>query len=257
MMLAFLCLFSLQRSDRWPASLLKMAGFCAGLAVAIATGSRTGWTMAPFLGLLWILTRPWMEGRSRKLLGLTVLAVAMLGLSWGSTVVHQRLSEVVIELRQYQSGEFVDSPTGTRLSLFRAAWAAFLAKPLAGWGFATLPTAADLPGTSALWTPVMTGYFVNNGTHNEWLQALMKMGLFGLVSRIFMYLVPLALFIQAVRSNDMLRQQAGYLGLVVVIGYLASGMTSEVSNLIYLSSFYGLMMAGLGAMALPPPGANR
>jgi O-antigen ligase len=103
----------------------------------------------------------------------------------------------------------------------------------------------------------MTGYFVNSGTHNEWLQALMKMGLPGLVSRVFMYLLPMALFIQAIRSSDEVRRQSGYLGLVVVIAYLASGMSSEVSNLIYLSSLYGLMMAGLGAMALPAPGTKQ
>ena len=257
MTLAFLCLFSLDNKDGWPQRSLKLAGFAAGLAVAISSGSRTGWTMAPLLALLWVFTQPWMEGRARRSIGLTVVALAIVGLGWGSAAVHTRLNEVTHELRQYFSGEFVDSSIGTRISLFRAAWAAFLAKPLVGWGFATLPTAADLPGTAALWTPTMTGYFVNNGTHNEWLQALMKMGLVGLVSRVFMYLVPFALFIQAVRSRHPLRRQAGYLGLVVIIGYLTSGMTSEVSNLIYLSSFYGLMMASLGAIALPPPGAKR
>ncbi len=257
MTLAFLCLFSLHSKEGWPGRSLKLAGFVAGLAVAISSGSRTGWTMAPLLALFWVFTRPWMEGRTRRSIGLVTVALAMAGFAWGSTAVHTRLNEVMHELRQYFNGEFVDSSIGTRISLFRAAWAAFLAKPLVGWGFSTLPTAADLPNTAALWTPIMTGYFVNSGTHNEWLQALMKMGLVGLASRVFMYLVPLTLFIQAVRSRDPLRRPAGCLGLVVIVGYLASGMTSEVSNLIYLSSFYGLMMASLGAMALPPPGANR
>ena len=257
MMLAFLCLFTLEKGEPWPARLLKLAGMVAGLAVAVSSGSRTGWTMAPLLAPLWFLSRPWMGGWVRRGLGLALVLVALLAIGWGSTVVHQRVGDLISDIHLYFSGENPDTSVGVRISLFRVAWAAFLEKPLAGWGFSVLPTAATLPDTAALWTQTMTGYFVNSGTHNEWLQALMKMGLPGLVSRVFMYLLPMALFIQAIRSSDEVRRQSGYLGLVVVIAYLASGMSSEVSNLIYLSSLYGLMMAGLGAMALPAPGTKQ
>ena len=53
----------------------------------------------------------------------------------------------------------------------------------------------------------------------------------------------------------------GYLGLAVVIGFITASMTSEVFNLIYTASFYGLLVAALAAAALAKeaqaPGAAR
>lgn len=256
-LLAFLCLFCVERARSTGQRLLLLAGFIAGLSVAVSSGSKTGWTMVPLLALLWLLTRSSMQTWRSRLVGLALLLLALTTLCLVSDTVSRRLAELGQELQLYVSGRNPDTSTGIRISLFRTAWEAFLARPLTGWGFTYLPTPADLPSTASLWTPMMTSYFVNNGTHNEWLQAMMRMGVAGLLARGLMYFVPLAVFVRAIRSGDAQRRQAGLLGLSVIIAYLTAGISSEVSNLIYLSSFYGLMVAGLGAVALPPPGTSR
>jgi O-antigen ligase len=57
-------------------------------------------------------------------------------------------------------------------------------------------------------------------------------------------------FTRAARASLQRTRMAGYLGLAVVIGFIAAGMTSEVFNLIYTASFYGLIVAALAATAL-------
>jgi O-antigen ligase len=93
-------------------------------------------------------------------------------------------------------------------------------------------------------------FFVHSGGHNELMQSMMRMGLLGLVSRLMLLLVPLVLFTRAARASLQRTRMAGYLGLTVVIGFIAASMTSEVFNLIYTASFYGLLVAALAAMVL-------
>jgi O-antigen ligase len=79
----------------------------------------------------------------------------------------------------------------------------------------------------------------------------MRMGVVGLASRVLIYVVPLCIFIAAARSVTPRVRQNGYLGLVVVVGYVTAGLTSEVTNLIYAASFYALLVAVFAAGALP------
>ena len=90
---------------------------------------------------------------------------------------------------------------------------------------------------------------------------MMRMGVLGLVSRLMLLLVPLVVFTRAARASLQRTRMAGYLGLAVVIGFITASMTSEVFNLIYTASFYGLLVAALAATALAEeaqaPGAAR
>ena len=43
------------------------------------------------------------------------------------------------------------------------------------------------------------------------------------------------------------------MGLALVLGYLTASINTEVFNLVYIASFYGLLTALLAATALYPP----
>jgi O-antigen ligase len=80
---------------------------------------------------------------------------------------------------------------------------------------------------------------------------MMRMGLPGLVSRVLVFAVPGWIFVRACRSPLPQARRNGYLGLVVVVGYVVAGLSSEVTNLIYAASFYALLVAVFAAGALP------
>lgn len=251
-LVGFLCLFLVRRDDARYLTALKIIGWLTGLGISFSTGSRTGWLMMPILTLLWIISTGRLRRPGEVALSIGAVALAMLAIYAGSSFVQERVDQIAVDISAYLAGKDLDSSVGLRLSLFRTAWAAFLDRPLAGWGFVTLPTPELLPSTAALWTDALRFAYVHNGTHSEWLQPMMRMGILGLIARVAQYLVPLAIFIRIAASGQGQQRVAGYLGLVVVIGYLTASFTSEVSNLVYLSTFYAVMIASFGAIALRP-----
>ena len=249
----FVCLFSVDASGKdapWQ-RVLKIAAFLASIAISVGTQSRTGWLMVPVLAALWVVSLR--QSRHIGKVGFVAMAaMATAGcaaLYLGNDVVNTRIGKAVQEFADYFAGGDRDTSIGVRLSIFHAQWYLFLAKPLTGWGFTALPPLDALPDVAALATPLFKHYFMQGG-HNELMQSLMRMGIFGLASRLMLLLIPLVLFAQAARSSVQHVRAAGYLGLVIVIGYGTASLSSEVFNLIYAVSFYGVLVAGLGASAL-------
>lgn len=248
----FLCLFCVDANGRDPLwfRLLKYAAFAAAMAVSLATESRTGWTMVPVLAALWLIGIKGHNSKTRIVLVLGAVAASCVALYWVSDIIHERVTLAVRDAVAYFNGSNRDTSLGIRFSLFRINWLLFLQSPVFGWGFNGTPALTVMPEIAALATPMVEQYFVHSGGHNELMQSMMRMGVIGLVSRLLVLLVPLALFTRAARSLEPRRRLAGYLGLVVVIGYAAASLSSEVFNLIYAASFYGLLVAAFGAAAL-------
>jgi len=248
----FICLFCVDatgRDEPW-LRLLKYAAFIAGIAVSLGTGSRTGWTMVPVLAAVWLIGIKGYNSRWRIVLVLVAITATCAAAYWASDMIHERVNLAVRDSLAYFNGGNTDTSIGIRFSLFRINWLLFLQSPLIGWGFRGTPALTVMPEIAALATPMVEQYFVHSGGHNELMQSMMRMGVIGLVSRLLLLLVPLVVFAMAARSEVPRRRRAGYLGLVVVIGYGAASLSSEVFNLIYAASFYGLLVAAFAATAL-------
>lgn len=247
----FICLFCVDASgtDRGWQRLLKYSAFFAAIAVSLATRSRTGWTMVPILAGVWLIGLKRNNTFVRISLALLAVVAGCIAAYWTSDVVHTRVDMAAQEVIEYFSGGNRDTSTGIRLSLYRANWLLFLRSPLYGWGFEGTPALSSIPEIAVFLTPMAEGYFVHSGGHNELMQSMMRMGVLGLASRLLLFLVPLFLFAKAAGASLPRRRIAGYLGLTAVIGYMAASFSSEVFNLIYAASFYGLLVAALAATA--------
>jgi O-antigen ligase len=252
MIAALLCLFLIDPREpggRWR-SVVTLVAILLALVVALGTQSRTGWIMVPILLTVWL-----MRGRHPTPLQWTTSATAALfacaAAYWMSEVVRLRVDTIGTDIAAYLSGADRDTSVGIRLSLFRTALILFAEQPLLGWGFGSLPDIRAIPAIAPFYTPALQSYFVGAGVHNEFLQALMRMGIVGFASRVVIYAVPFWIFVTAIRSSRPTVRQNGYLGLVVVVGYVTAGLTSEVTNLIYAASFYALLVAVFAAGALP------
>jgi O-antigen ligase len=250
----FISLFLVDASGRDPLWLrgLKYLAFLAAIAVSIDTGSRTGWVMIPLLVSVWLIGVKGARSNRQALLVVMAVSLACFALYWGSDVVHERLARGAQDILDYVTGANRDTSLGIRISLWRANWILFLQSPLYGWGFRGVPRLASVPEIVPFLTPLFESFFVHSGGHNELLQSMMRMGVPGLLSRLLVFVVPLVAFARAAHSPLATRRTAGYLGLVVVIGYATASVSMEVFNLIYAASFYGLLIAAFGAVALQP-----
>jgi O-antigen ligase len=248
----FICLFCVDASARDPGwlRLLKYAGVAAAIAVSLGTYSRTGWTMVPILLAIWLIGVKRHNSLAQVSFVLIAIVLGCVATYWVSGIVQERVNTAVQEIVWYFSGGNRDTSLGVRLSLYRINWTLFLQSPIYGWGFRDMPMLSSTPEIAALATPMVEQYFVHSGGHNELMQSMMRMGVLGLVSRLMLVLVPLVVFTRAARASLQRTRMAGYLGLAVVIGFIAAGMTSEVFNLIYTASFYGLIVAALAPTAL-------
>ncbi len=232
---------------------LKAAGFAVAMAVSFATQSRTGWLMMPVLAAIWLIGHQRAAGPQRIALALASVVLASALLYFGVDVVRERVDGGVRDIVQYLNGGDRDTSLGIRMRLWHAHWTLFLEKPLAGWGFGSLPTPSATPSIASLSTPMFEMYFLGSGAHNEVLQNMMRMGTLGLLSRLMVFLVPLAFFARATRSAQPRERTAGYAGLAVVIGFLSASLTSEVLNLVYAAAFYGLLVAAFAAAVFVRP----
>lgn len=247
----FICLILVDATGRDPAwqRALKYSAFVAALAISLGTHSRTGWIMVPLLAAVWLIGVKRNTRVPRVCAALAAVAGACLAAYWASDVVQGRVDLAIKEALDYFRGGDRDTSVGVRLTLARVHWLLFLQDPLHGWGFGSIPRISSVPAVAAFSTPLVEHFFLVGG-HSEWMQSMFRMGLFGLLSRGLLLLVPLVVFAKAAASRQQLRRTAGCLGLTVVLGYLAAGLTTEVFNLIYAASFYGVLVAGLAAAAL-------
>ena len=88
--------------------------------------------------------------------------------------------------------------------------------------------------------------FPRNGFHNEILTKTVRSGIWGLLSSLAFFLLPMQWAIRQIRSEtkDAPRHQALFI-LFFMLHLLIAGMTTEVTNLIFLGSFIGITMAVL------------
>jgi O-antigen ligase len=168
-------------------ALTRLAGdkerIAAGIAAAIMTGtiflsgSRGGMLaiLVEFLVLAVVLLRH--KKTLRFAVGLAAFAVVLFALlTWlGGKELTARIGTISSEARTELSG-------GVRLSIDRDALRMFRAKPVLGWGLGTFPVVYPQFRT------FYTNFFVNEA-HNDYLQLLAELGLFGFATMVWFLIV--------------------------------------------------------------------
>lgn len=248
----FMIAFLLPGASSWPKRLAMGVGAVLALVVSLETGSRTGWALVPLFAAL--LAWRYARGHKARLAGMLALVAALLGAAYFFLPgVQERLTLLLQEVQDYLNGGARDTSVGVRLALFRTNLILIAERPWLGWGYTVTPDILSIPAIRELATPRFMDYWTTSGGHNEYLQSTMRMGVVGLLSRVLVILLPLAVFVGAARSGDPVRSRNGFLGLFVVVAYMSTGLTQEVFNLSYSVSLYALLVSTLAAGALPQP----
>ncbi len=227
-----------------PHRLLSILGIVVGIYMSVTTNSRSGWINLPFFLLLWtfILLKPkWGLAKSLiPLLGIVVLTGLVLSFK---PALIDKFALVVHEIQSYQWNEMnPDTSVGMRISFFRFAYFYFLQSPIAGWG--------DLGWMKLMNSPELMVYATETtrigtreGFHNEFVTSTVRSGIWGLISSLTLFSV---FFIRAVRGikNKQVESRFTSFCLLIFISHLiTTGLTTEVTNLVFLCSFIGLAVS--------------
>jgi O-antigen ligase len=249
LMLGFLSLFSInwEHKDRALILALKFSGFLAGLYMSIQSGERGSWLAIPLLLLLWVIAH------SKKNIwfkcGTALMAIACsIWLSYATIPhVHDRIYLIFSDLRNYANGN-MDTNIGIRLQLWQAALHLFSENPLFGVGPKGFAQAMPALNASGMLTPE-AARLGNGEVHNEILAKCAGTGLFGLISILSIYLVPLYIFWRSSKSTSDTTRIASFMGICFVTGFFVFGLTAEIFNLKMTAAFFSFTLAILMAAA--------
>ena len=250
--LLFALLTLLGLSELWSKLDLTARCLCAlailsGFYLSLTSGSRTGWFNLPiFIGIwaIWIL-RPALGGKKTALLVIVFMAFLTVFLSSN----HYLLDKFFLawtEISDYKTNEMnADTSVGMRLSFFRMGLTFFIERPFSGWG--------DLGWMLQINQVELMQFASQNarespkhGFHNEIITNLVRSGVWGLMASIGLFGVVLKRAIQGLRLKSTGDHRLVSLTLLVFISHLfIVGLTTEITNLVFLSSFIGLTLAVL------------
>lgn len=253
LMLGFLCLFSINRTqlDSWPLLILKAFGWLAGIYMSMQTGERGAWLSIPILMLIWVSVQS--ERHIWRRLIFTSLGMLIVAVVIYLTVdrVYERVNLAYQDWLDYGNGH-LDTSLGVRLQLWGVAIQLFLEHPFFGvgpGGFAQImPKSAEL----GLITP-LAATLGQGEVHNEILAKCAELGIFGLLATFAVLVLPCVIFFRVLKTQDSSARVASLMGLCLVTGFFVFGLTVEIFNLKMTAAFYATTLAILMANATRLP----
>lgn len=174
-----------------------IGGMC-GIGASVLSGSRGGWVGFPIIGLFMF----WQcrDLLDRKLLigvfSTAILAVVIV-IAVPQTGIQHRVSQAIHNIETYVDGSDKETSVGARFDMWKAAWYMFKQDPILGVGGSQLLPLKTKYAAQGLISMESVSY---GHAHNEYLDALSKRGLLGLVFLLCVYLVPLRFFMKKLRQ---------------------------------------------------------
>ena len=222
-------------------------GILSGFYLSIKSGSRTGWFNLPVFLCLWayFVLRP-KFGSKRTALIFLMLVCFLLAVFLNNSYFLNKFMLIWTEITNYKWNETnEDTSVGLRLSFYRMGITYFLDRPFAGWG--------DLSWMAQMNRPELAHFASEyarespkHGFHNEIITNSVRSGIWGFIASIVFFGVVLSRAIQGIRQKSKGEHRIISLTLLVFISHLfIAGLTTEITNLVFLSSFIGLTLAVL------------
>lgn len=219
----------------------------SGFYLSLTSGSRTGWFNLPVFLTIWTfwVLKP-MLGVKRTMLLVALLLVFLIGMLFSNDYLLNKFFLVWTEISNYKTNEMnAETSVGLRLTFYRMGAMFFLERPFSGWGdvgwMAQINQAELLQFASqyARESP-------KHGFHNEIITNAVRSGVWGLIATLSLFGVVFVRAIQGLRLKSTGDHRLVSLTLLVFTSHLfIAGLTTEITNLVFLSSFIGLTLAVL------------
>lgn len=234
---------------RTGAKFLSVSAAICGIFLALTSGSRTGWLNLPIFLLLWTLffLKPRFGGKATlKIAAIALLVIATL--VWKESCLLNKFALAWTEITNYHWNSMnEDTSVGLRISFYRMGYYYFSLQPIAGWGDLGWMEMMNSPSL-AVYASEVARLSPKHGFHNEIVTSAIRSGIWGLVSASCFYL---AFIYQSAHKflsvENGLTKAISFAALIFMTHLLVAGMTTEITNLVFLGSFIGLSLAVLFA----------
>lgn len=256
LILAMLSLLSINwlGKDKPHLWILKISGFLFGLGVSIASGSRGGWLAIPVFIMIVVYFSTSKIALKFVVAGIcATLFAALISISSNSIFLH-RLNQLGNEITLFEKGE-LDTSTGIRWQLYKAAGDIFIRHPIFGAGPAGFAIEMKPMADAGKITPE-AAELGRGEVHNDILAKTAGMGVFGLAAILAIYFVPFRMFWRATKAHSSQVSRAGIMGITFVSGFTIFGFTVEILNLTMATAFYSVTVAVLLAVCNNTRGMN-
>ncbi|MGK5033725.1 O-antigen ligase family protein [Janthinobacterium sp. LB3P118] len=213
------------QSHRLAWSILLLAGGLAGIVGSIISVSRGGWLVLPVCSCLFLYH--YSKGRGARYVAAllsTLLVVSALAYILPNSRVSERIAIAVNEIEQYQNSDTVTTSIGQRMEMWRTAWAMADDNIWLGMGRSGYLTAKQQLADEGKLNAVVKNY---TNAHNDYLDALVKRGIIGVLALLALFLVPFFLFARALRHSAPAAQPYALAGVVLCTCYMIFGLTTS------------------------------
>ncbi|WP_229467281.1 O-antigen ligase [Massilia sp. Mn16-1_5] len=226
-----------------------------GMLAAIFSGSRGAWL--GFLLVLWPMLKygSRMHGKTmRWVVGLVLLACAV-GYLVPQTGIAGRAADAVSDVERYYSVHDASTNVGTRLELWKAAGMMIAEHPFAGVGRENFrPTLLAFEKEGRLQHSIALTY---SSAHNDVLHTLATGGLLDLVFLLLMYGAPFVFFSRMLHHGPQAAAAPALAGMLLVILFVAFGLTDVMFWLMRTQAFYATMVCVLAGFCLAAQSASN
>lgn len=210
-----------RRKLRWLA--LLAAGAVSGMLGSLLSGSRGSWIALPFcIGVL-ALNQAGAHGKRHMQTGLLALVALVAALyALPQSGIEARTTMAVHETEDYFVAGKAETSVGQRLEMWRTGIAMLPGHLWLGWGKqGYMARKLELIRDGAI-APVIGEH---THLHNEYLDALVKHGVSGLLALLALYLAPLTLFARQIRNGSRAVHPYAIAGVLLCVCYLVFGLT--------------------------------
>ncbi|WP_232231927.1 O-antigen ligase family protein [Burkholderia sp. WSM2230] len=233
------------RKDGLPVRAVKVAGFLAGLAASMITGSRGGWVAIPIVAIMVVYLRSRAKSRKWKVLFPFAIAVLLASVYGVSPMVRDRVDDVSSDLVKYTHGN-KDTPLGIRLQLYEASIRIVRSHPLLGLGGDGFRNSMQSFADAGLLTPA-AAQLGRGEVHNQLFAYMTDYGIVGGLAVLAIYIVPGAILWRRLTTPVEPARRAALMGLTFIVCFLIFGLSVETFDLKMTVSFYATVVGILAA----------
>jgi O-antigen ligase len=223
-----------RKATQWIYSLV--AGAVFGILGALLTGSRGSWIGLPVC--LCVLFYCANKFSKKYLSGAICLLAVCFGIIYFTpgTGFKARAEAAGKEAQEYLHEKNAVTSIGVRMEMWRTALLVIPERPWLGWG-----KTGFVAHESALIKEGKVDPFMkdNNHVYNEWLDAMVKRGLPGLIALLALYFVPLAFFVRYLRQGNAMQRPYALGGILLIVCYISFGFSQ-----VFMAHNMGVMTLG-------------
>lgn len=235
---------------------LPVVALLCGMVASILSGSRGGWLALPLAMIPLVYYGRRLFGRRLLVVGGLMVLLLAVACAVPAIGMAGRIAVAVDEVQRYLALGDATTSVGIRLELWKASIIMFSEHPWLGVGRDDFHTVLNALADAGRLQRSPALEF--SSSHNDLLHCLATGGLLDASLLLLLYIAPLRYFVAQLRRPDQGQHPLALAGLVVVVAFIAFGLTDVMFWLMMTKVFYVMMVSSLIGMCLatqytPPP----